>query len=153
MLGAFIPDNNKDPLLYWDKDTDEYHRCTTWKELAKWGAESSSPFCLSDISLVSDLLQAKAALRNPSGSVFAIASLNAKKRQLLRKALLDAKEETMRAQLRVLVRKHVSEVRVLAMGKGVELCDMVARACEDVGGTLPGALGGVAAAARDRETV
>ena len=100
------------------------HDCPTWAGLLEWAAsaklpEGSDPFELKHITLFVDLLQAKAALKQPDiKKVFRIKSLLAKCREHVLTALLNAYRLVLMEQLRVLKADGYTEARALSIGKG-----------------------------------
>ena len=115
------------------------HDCPTWAGLLEWAAsaklpEGSDPFELKHITLFVDLLQAKAALKQPDiKKVFRIKSLLAKCREHVLTALLNAYRLVLMEQLRVLKADGYTEARALSIGKGgARLHDLVEECCRAV---------------------
>ena len=115
------------------------HDCPTWAELLNWAAsaklpDGSPPFELKHITLFIDLLQAKAALRQPDvKKVFDIRCLLRSCREHVLTALLNAYRPVLMEQLRVLKADGYTEARALSIGKGgARLHDLIEECCTAV---------------------
>ena len=134
-LQAAIGSVDRAPLHICDR-----HNIPTWAELLKWTgsatlAYGSPPFELKHITLLMDVLQAKASLKQPDNkTVFNIRTLTRTKcRAHVLTALLAAYRPVLVEQLRELKAKGYTEARAISIGEGLALHKLVEECCQAVG--------------------